>query len=165
MFAFLCPTVLSPAVANFTTKHGPRWASVMIFSVSGAALIGLGFLTSQAKMSQAFYVIVLAIVGTGIAAITTIYNVAFSVAAKKNEEQAKREGTGSAGSGKSFGSLHTAWAVGMCLGPFAADVFLETLHWLGLCVFLAALSLLSAFIISMTWRDWEQLEDDQCEGL
>ena len=144
-------------------KHGPRWISVVVFLVSGVALIGLGFLTNEAKITRVFYVITVTVIGTGIGAISTIYNVAFSMAAKRNEERVKREGTGSAGTGKSFGSLHTAWAVGMCVGPFVADVMLENFDWLGLCVFLAALSLLSAFIMSMTWREWELPEDGQVE--
>lgn len=144
-------------------KYGPRWISVVVFVVGGAALIGLGFLTGEAKVTRAFYVVTVTVMGTCISAIWTIYNVAFSVAAKRNEERAKREGTGSAGTGKSFGSLQTGWAVGLCVGPFVADVLLENFHWLGLCAFLAALSLLSGLIMSMTWREWELPEDDQCE--
>lgn len=144
-------------------KYGPRWISVVVFLVGGAALIGLGFLTGEAKVTRAFYVITVTVMGASMGAIFTIYNVAFSVAAKRNEERAKREGTGSAGTGKSFGSLQTGWAVGMCVGPFVADVLQENFHWLGLCVFLAALSLLSGLIMSMTWREWELPEYDQCE--
>lgn len=146
-------------------KYGPRWISVVIFLVDGAALIGLGLLTSEAKVTRAFYVITVTVIGTCIGAIFTICNVAFSVAAKRNEERAKREGTrtGSAGTGKSFGSLQTGWAVGMCVGPFVTDVILENFHWLGLCNFLAALSLLSGLIMSMTWREWKLPEHDQCE--
>lgn len=143
-------------------KYGPRWISVVVFLVGGAALIALGFLTGEAKVTRAFYVITVTVMGTSMGAIFTIYNVAFSVAAKRNEERAKREGTGSAGTGKSFGSLQTGWAVGMCVGPFVADVLQENFHWLGLCVFLAALSLLSGLIMSMTWREWELPEYDQC---
>ena len=163
MFAFLSPTVISPAVSSFTMKHGPRWISVVVFLVGGVALIGLGFLTSEAKVTRAFYVIAVTVVGACITTITTIYNVAFSVVAKIDEERAKREGTGSAGTGMSFGSLQTSWAVGMCVGPFLADIFPEKFRWLGLCSFLAALNLMSAFIMSTTWREWEVPEDDPCE--
>ena len=141
--------------------------SVALFLISAASATGLGVSTNEAKMTQAFYVIIVTLFGTCITAITTVYNVAFSVVAKTNEEQAKREGTGSAsaGTGNSFGSLQTGWAVGMCVGPVAAEILLENFRWLGLCIFQAQLSLLSAFIISETWLEWEQLEDDQCEGL
>ncbi|KAI9695670.1 MAG: hypothetical protein M1836_006122 [Candelina mexicana] len=165
IFAFGCPTLLSPAIASFTMKHGPRWASVVAFFISGAALIGLGFLIGESKIIQALFVIAVAVVGACACALHAIYNVAFSVAAKRSEEHAKREGTGSAGTGKSFASLNTAWAAALCVGPLAADVVSEHMGWLGLCIFLAALSFVSAFIMSMTWREWEQPEDGACEGL
>lgn len=159
LFAFLSPAILGPVVGKFTTNHGPRAISIVCFSIATLGLIALGFLTEPNTMTKAFFVAAVAVIGLCICTLVTVQSIAFSVAAKRRELKAEQEGWKES-TGSMFGGFSMAWTVGMFVGPLAAEVFVDRVSWLAFCVFLAALSAVSAGVMTFTWKKWEVPDEE-----
>ncbi|KAF2755936.1 MFS general substrate transporter [Pseudovirgaria hyperparasitica] len=161
IFALLAPTLLSPMIAPYVERHGPRWLSVIFFCVDTVVLIILGWLiharyfVEASKGFKALYVVIVSILGISIAVLTSSNLISFSVVAKRREERLKRSGKQNSSTGQSFGWLQIAWASGMVLGPLLSLAFLDTIGWLALCIFLAALCLVSGIFMAATWKEWD----------
>lgn len=142
-------------------RYGPRWSSILVFTIGGGGLIGLGFMTRSNTITKVFFVIVIVIIGSCTGTITTIHHIAFGVAMKKEEQAKLVDNRNDSSTGRSFGSLSTAWAVGTCVGPSCAALFLENFNWLVFCISLASLSFMSAIVMVFTWKEWEDPSDDE----
>ncbi|TID27065.1 hypothetical protein E2P81_ATG01518 [Venturia nashicola] len=159
VFAFCSPAVLGPLIGHYTTKYGPRWISVAAFVIKAVSLVALGFLTHNDKATKVLFVVAIIVIGICLSLLSTVQSIAFSVAAKSREMKAKQEGRDES-SGIAFGGYSFAWAVGMFVGPLAAEVFVDHVNWLGFCIFLAGLSVVSSIVMSFTWREWD-VSDEQ----
>ncbi|QDS69292.1 hypothetical protein FKW77_002643 [Venturia effusa] len=163
MFAFCSPAILGPLIGQYTTKYGPRWFTVVAFGTTSICLAGLGFLTKADKVSKVIFVIVVTAIGTLISFLSTVQSIAFSVAAKKKEIRAIKEGRDES-CGIAFGGFSLAWTVGMFAGPLVAEVFVDHVNWLGFCLFLAGLSAASSVVMSFTWKEWDLSDEDEYES-
>lgn len=158
MFAFCSPAILGPLLGNYTSRYGPRWVTVAAFFVTAVSLVVLGFLTHADKTTKVLFVVVVTTIGICLSVLSTVQSIAFSVAAKRREIRAKQEGRNQS-SGMDFGGFSMAWTVGMFVGPLAAEVFVDHVSWLGFCIFLAGLSVMSSVVMSFTWKDWDVIEE------
>jgi MFS family permease len=159
LFAFIAPTALGPFIGYLTTKYGSRRMTVIFFGISAVALGALGLLTQPVTTTKIWFVITVTITGISVASLSTVQSIAFSIAMKKKELLAKQEGK-EYSTGVYFGSFSMAWTFGMFAGPLAAEMFVDHVNWFALCVFLAALCVVSAVLMMFSWERWEVPDEE-----
>ncbi|KAK7946825.1 uncharacterized protein PG986_011146 [Apiospora aurea] len=169
IFALLSPAVLGPWVGRYTAQHSPRRLSLYVFAVAGCPLGAPGLLNKPSLWVEVLFVLDLLSIGICIAVSTTAHMTVQSTFAQKGGELLVRLAAASAHddddgdrrptgwgltwltSGVFLAANSTAWALGMFLGPLAADLlgFGTEAEWLRLCWFLAGLSWLAALGIGL----------------
>jgi MFS family permease len=159
LFAFLSPAALGPLIGYLTTTYGPRIITVLFFAIAALSLGALGLLTQSVPVIKILFVITVTVTGICVAALSTVQSIAFSIAMKKREILAKREGKKD-NTGVGFGGFSMAWTFGMFAGPLAAELFVDRVTWLAFCVFLAALCAVSAVLMMFSWEQWEVPDDE-----
>jgi MFS family permease len=159
LFAFLAPAALGPLIGYLTTTYGPRNITVIFFSTAAIALGALGLLTQPVTATKILFVVTVTITGISVASLSTVQSIAFSIAMKKRELLAKRDGQKDS-TGVGFGGFSMAWTFGMFAGPLAAEMFIDRLNWFTFCVFLAALCVVSAVLMMFSWERWEVPDEE-----
>ncbi|KAK8071159.1 hypothetical protein PG997_011362 [Apiospora hydei] len=172
IFTLLSPAVLGPWVGRYTAQHSPRRLSLYAFAAAGCLFGALSLLTKPSLWVKVLFVLDLFSTGTCIAVSTTAHMTVQSTFAQKGDELLAGLTAASAHddddgdrrpigwgltwltSGVLLAANSTAWALGMFLGPLAADLlgFGSDAEWLRLCWFLAGLSWLAALGIGLAWR-------------
>lgn len=159
LFAFIAPTALGPLIGYLTTTYGSRRITVICFGTSAVALGVLGLLTQPDTTTKMWFIVTVTITGISVASLSTVQSIAFSMNMKNRELLAKREGR-EYSTGVYFGSFSMAWTFGMFAGPLAAEIFIDHVNWFALCVFLAALCVISAVLMIFSWERWEVPDED-----
>jgi MFS family permease len=159
LFAFIAPTALGPLIGYLITMYGSRKITVIFFGTSAVALGVLGLLTQPVTTTKIWFVVTVTITGISVASLSTVQSIAFSINMKKRELLAKREGK-EYSTGVFFGSFSMAWTFGMFAGPLAAEMFIDHVNWFAFCVFLAALCVVSAVLMMVSWERWEVPDEE-----
>ncbi|KAK8024319.1 MFS amine transporter [Apiospora rasikravindrae] len=176
IFALLSPAVLGLWAGRYAAQHSPRRLSVYAFVAAGCLLGALGLLTKPGFWVKVLFVLDIWSVGVCIAVSTTAHMTALSTFSQKGDEllarlasadSAHKDDDGGGGgqrtidwgltwltSGVLLAGNSTAWALGMFLGPLAADMMAvgSDAEWLRLCWFLAGLCWLAALGIGLAWQ-------------
>jgi MFS family permease len=160
LLCLIGPSLLGPIIGRLTNSIGPRYPSSFAFLVLGPVFVVLGFATSNSLAAKIiFCTCILAIGAAGFTALIAHW-CAISVLADKCSKEMQRDGmmASTGGAGQIYALMNIATAAGMLLGPIWADMVTQKWSWLGMCISLGAVSVLSGVVEAFAWRRWTRLD-------
>lgn len=143
LFALVGPNVLGPGLGRLSEKWGPRGICLASAMGMAGALAALGAMTADEGAIKGVFVLLVAVIGACIVGIQTPLMVAIVSVSKENGRDA---------TGQAYGLMSSSYAAGILVGPVWAAGVMSFGGWMGLCVSLSLLSVVTAGVVFVAFQ-------------
>jgi MFS family permease len=160
LLCLIGPSLLGPMIGNLTNAIGPRYPSALSLLALGPTFVTLGFATENTLTAKVIFCVCILVIGTtGFVALISHW-CAISMLADNRTKEMQKDGKRDSASGASkiYALMNIATAAGMLLGPIWAELVVQVWGWLGMCVSLGSVAVLSGIIEAFAWRRWSSLD-------